>query len=441
MNEKKIKEIELHLLEERSDQVQEILGKTPNWMIRWGTSLVFLIVALLLIGSAIISYNDIVPASIVITSRNPPIYLKARASGRLTQILVEPNQKIAAGDVLAEIENTANYDHVYYLKEQLDVFVPETLRLDSLSSKFPTNLELGDLQLAYGNFLTSYQNFILFNTLSPNSRESIQIRKQLSEQKEFLNNQRSQLMLFEKDLELAKSNFDRNKLLFEKGVISKAEFENISRSYLDDQQQYEGFLTNISNTQIAIANFNNLLTKTNIQGAEFENSYKQELEKAQQNLMAELALWEQRFLIKSPIVGTVTVFDKWNQYQDVVVGETLFTVVPDELDGIVGRVTLPVRNSGKVEEGQKVIIKLENYPFEEWGSLEGHIESISEVPKQGERTLYTLYIDVEGLQTSYGKEVSFRQEMQGTAEIVVEELSILQRIFYQIRKLFDRTGN
>ncbi len=428
----------IDLLDERSGQVREILGKTPNWMIRWGTSLVFAIVALLLIGSAIISYNDIIPAQIVITSKNPPIYLKARSSGRLTQILVEPNQQVAKDEVLAEIENTANFRDIGYLRKELEDFVPEALTLDSLSLKFSPNLKLGELQLAYGNFLTGYQNFILFNTLLPNVQESSQIRKQLLEQKRFLQNQRGQLALFEKDLGLSKNNFERNEALFKKGVISKAEFENVSRSYLNDQQQYEGFLTNISNTQIAIANFNNLLSKTNIQGAEFENSNQQELEKALQNLRVALLTWEQQYLIKSPIAGKVTVFDKWNQYQDVAQGETLFTIVPNELQGIVGRVTLPVRNSGKVKEGQKVIIKLENYPFEEWGSLEGRIESISEVPKQGEQALYTLYIDVAGLQTSFDKQITFKQEMQGTAEIVVEELTVLERVFYQVRKIFVR---
>ena len=108
------------------------------------------------------------------------------------------------------------------------------------------------------------------------------------------------------------------------------------------------------------------------------------------------------------------------------------------MDGIIGRVTLPIRNSGKVKAGQKVIIKLDNYPFEEWGSLIGEIENISEVPKQGEETFYTLYIGVRELTTSFGKTITFKQEMQGTAEIVVEELTVLQRIFYELRKVFDR---
>ncbi len=437
-NPKNIKK-KIDLLDERSDQVKEILGKAPNWVIRSGISVVLFIVVLMLVGSAVISYNDIISAQIIVTSKNPPVYLKANMSGRLTNIFVEAGQKVGEEEVLAEIENTAKLEDILYLKDKIANFKAEVQTLDSLGVTFPPYLDLGSVQLSYGDFLTQYQNYILFNSLAPTDKESAMIRKQLGEQKSFLGMQQRQLGIFKQDLELSKSSYERNSTLFEKGVISKAEFENASRAYLTDKQQYEGFLTGMSNTQIAIANFNNLLTKSNIQGTEFENSYKQQLDKAFQTLNNELLLWEQQFLLKSPIAGKVTVFDIWNQYQNVNAGETLFTVVPNDLEEMIGRVTLPIRNSGKVKKGQKVLIKLANYPFAEWGSLEGEIQSISEVPKQGEEAFYTLYIKLNGLTTSYGKQIDFKQEMQGTAEIVIEELTILQRIFYQLRDLFDRT--
>ncbi|MGB5818016.1 MAG: HlyD family efflux transporter periplasmic adaptor subunit [Saonia sp.] len=428
----------IDLLEERSDQVKEILGKAPNWVIRSGISVVFIIVLLLILGAAIISYNDIIPAEITITSKNPPVYLKANTAGRLTHIFVEPDQQVQKDEMLAEIENTANLEDILHLRNRISKFNAGIPTLDSLRLMYAPYLDLGSVQLAYGEFLTQYQNYILFNALAPNERESTVIRKQLREQRGFLEKQQRQLDIFKEDLEFSKSSYERNATLYEKGVISKAEFETASRDYLADKQQYEGFLTGISNTRIAIADFNNLLTKTNIEGTEFENNYRQQLEKAYQNLNNELLSWEQQFLLKSPISGKITVFDIWNQYQNVAVGETLFTVVPDNLEEIIGRVTLPIRNSGKVRVGQKVIIKLANYPFEEWGSLQGEIANISEVPKQGEEAFYTLYIEIENLRTSYGKEIKFRQEMQGTAEIVIEELTILERIFYQLRKVFDR---
>ncbi|NKI30796.1 HlyD family secretion protein [Croceivirga thetidis] len=424
-------------LNERSDQVQEILGRTPNWMIRWGTSLVFAIVALLLVGSAIVSYNDVIPAEIVITSKNPPIYLKARSSGRLTQVLTQPDEVVSKGQVLAEIENTASYEDVIFLQKQLDLVSNKLISLDSLKAAFPAQLNLGEMQALYGTFLIAYQNMILYQTLAPNKKQSALLRQQLTEERKFLANQKRQLKIFEQNLALAKSNYERNKKLFEKDVISRSEFENVERRFLEDQQRYESIKTAIFSSQISLNEFTSNLTRTNIEGTEFENTNAQDLQNAEQNLRTALTTWDQQYLLRSPIDGKVTVFDIWDRYQNVDIGEVLFTVVPHKMDGIIGRVSLPVRNSGKVKEGQSVLVKLDNYPYEEWGSLSGKIESISEVPLQGEETVYTLYITLENLETSFGKTIAFKQEMQGRAEIVVEELSVLQRVFYELRKVFD----
>ena len=424
-------------LDERSSQVKEILGRAPNWVIRWGTTVVFIIVGLLVLSATIIEYNDVIRAQVTITSKKPPVYLKANNSGRLTHVFAEPNQFVEQGHILAEVENTANLEDVLYLRDKIQRHGTELLDLDSLKTIFHANLNLGTIQNSYGEFLSEYQSYILFNSLSPSKKESAAIQKQLSQQRQFLQKQQRQLALFKQDLELSKNSFERNSTLFDKGVISRAEFEQASRDYLSDKQQYEGFLTGIANTQIAVANFTNLLTKSDIQGTEFENSYRQGLETSFQNLNNTLLNWEQQYLIKTPIKGKVTVFDIWNENQNVEAGTTLFTVVPEDFDEIIGRVTLPIQNSGKVKLDQKVLIKLSNFPFEEWGSLEGKIAHISEVPRRGEQANYILYIRLNGLTTSFGKEIAFKQEMQGSAEIIIEELTVMQRIFYQLRRILN----
>lgn len=48
------------------------------------------------------------------------------------------------------------------------------------------------------------------------------------------------------------------------------------------------------------------------------------------------------------------------------------------------------------------------------------------------------YVDVllpKGLQTSFGKKLAFDRELKGSAEIVTEDLRLIERFFYQIRKL------
>ena len=52
-----------------------------------------------------------------------------------------------------------------------------------------------------------------------------------------------------------------------------------------------------------------------------------------------------------------------------------------------------------------------------------------------------LLIDValpNGLDTSYEKKIIFQQEMTGTADIVTEDLRLIERLLYQFRDMFKR---
>ena len=67
--------------------------------------------------------------------------------------------------------------------------------------------------------------------------------------------------------------------------------------------------------------------------------------------------------------------------------------------------------------------------------LLGMVKSISVTPnRQGN---YFVYISLNnGMMTSYKKELSFDQELIGTAEIITEDLSVAQRIFYKFKNIF-----
>ena len=74
---------------------------------------------------------------------------------------------------------------------------------------------------------------------------------------------------------------------------------------------------------------------------------------------------------------------------------------------------------------------LDNYPYAEYGALTGTVESISSLPKQGQYHLTITF--PEGLVTQYGQTIPFQQQLQGTAEIITEDLRLLERLFYRLR--------
>ena len=44
----------------RSEAVQNIIGYIPHWIIRWGITVIFLIVLVLLVGSWFFKYPDVI---------------------------------------------------------------------------------------------------------------------------------------------------------------------------------------------------------------------------------------------------------------------------------------------------------------------------------------------------------------------------------------------
>lgn len=428
-------------LDERSDQVKEILGQAPNWVIQWGISVVFIIVVLFLVGSALISYNDIIPARVTITSENPPAHLTAKASGKLTNIFVEAGQKVEADQILAVIENAADFKDVQFIKNKIENFTPDLSDFDSLKYTFPSKLKLGQIQVAYNSFRREYLSYLNYNIQTPEKSQVINLRSQIITAQNRLNNRKTELFIYETELENARIDFESQKRLYEKDVITRQRFQQEQNKYASAKRSYEGLQSSIKSEESSLLALRSNLKQASIGDKTSFLSTDQNLEQAKQALENQIIQWEQQFVLKSPIKGEVTVFDIWSQYQNVNIGQDLFTVIPDNIDGIIGRVTVPVQNSGKVKVGQSVIIKLDSYPYQENGSLAGEITNISGVPQanmQGGPATYVAYLKVPTLLSSFEKPIDFKQEMEGTAEIVVEELTVMQRIFYQLREVFSR---
>lgn len=151
------------------------------------------------------------------------------------------------------------------------------------------------------------------------------------------------------------------------------------------------------------------------------------------NLFNQLKTWELQYVLKAPISGTCTFTAFWNNNQNVVTGDKVLTIIPETQQNIIGKLMLPVQGSGKVKIGQKVNIKLLNYPYMEYGMLQGSIRNISLVPTDN---FYSVEVGFQkGMHTNYGRTLTFHQKMQGSAEIITEDIRLIERILIPIKSL------
>jgi hypothetical protein len=189
---KHIEQIEL-----RSEEVQEILTKVPHWMIRWGNSVFFLLIILLLALSWFIKYPDIINSDAIITTEIPPEKEYARASGKIDTIFVNDGQEILKREPLAIIENTANYQDVFFLKSIIDSITIQKQAFYFPIEKMPI-LFLGDIETSYALFENNYIQYILNKELQPFTNEAIANEVTKSELKRRLKNSQSQRNLNKK---------------------------------------------------------------------------------------------------------------------------------------------------------------------------------------------------------------------------------------------------
>jgi HlyD family secretion protein len=160
------------------------------------------------------------------------------------------------------------------------------------------------------------------------------------------------------------------------------------------------------------------------------------LDEAFLNLEAQIRIWENKYLLISPIDGTVTFTKFWSSNQSVVVDQPVLNVVPESPGDYIGRIFLNMQRSGKVKAGQMVNIKLSGFPYLEYGMVRGSVRTISLVPSGNE---YVIEVSLpQGLKTLYGRELKFTQNMQGAAEILTEDLRLLQKIINPFRHLISK---
>lgn len=424
-----IKKIDIEL---RSEEVQDILTKVPNWMIRWGTVLIFGIIILLLFTSWFVRYPDVVSSEIIITTNIPPEKLTAKVNGKIQAILVKDKEAVKANTPLAVIENSANFKDVFLLKSTI-------ASIDLNKDDFPfdkfLNAQFGDIESSFAIFHKQYIANKLNNKLKPFSIETNAQNLEKSQLKERLQLLLSQQSITITELDIQKNDLNRQESLYKKGILSAQEIEKHRLVYLQAEKNYKNLLNSISQTKSALNELNRNNKSTIVNENKENTNLETNVLQSYFQLKKAIKDWELNYVFINTNDGIVSFLQIWSVNQNITAGENMFAIIPTKKNGFVGKLKAAALNSGKLKENQRVNIRLANYPDREFGILKGKVERISLTPdKDG-----NLLIDIKlpyGLVTSYEKKIQFQQEMRGTADIITDDLRLLERIFNQFRSLY-----
>lgn len=414
----------------RDDEVQQIFGRPPSWTLNWGILVIFVFFTGVMAGAYFIEYPDTVVAPVQITTENPPISVVARTSGKINKLLIENGTIVSAQQPIAELENTASQTDINQLAQFIKKAIVIDNRYDFLALDIDDNLQLGALQTSYANFLQDRQDldFYLENRHAGKQRRAL--RKQI-EQLENLNRALTQQEGTQREIvKLIDETLRRRTGLQADGLESLEGSEAAREKKLRAQKELESIDNQRITNDLRIAEINTQILSLRQDDSTTGNQKWQQVKEDIQQLQRELTEWQHDYLLVAPIAGEISMPEILTEQQFVKAGEELLTIVPTGSAGaMIAQAQLPITNSGKVSERDSVNIRLNGFPYQEYGIIRGEVTEIAAVPN-AEGTSYLVEIELpNGLATTYHQELDFRQQMRGEAHIITKKRRIMERIF------------
>ncbi|APU97106.1 hypothetical protein BV902_12720 [Sphingobacterium sp. B29] len=382
MKESLIIESDIH-----SEDLQDIIAKPPSWLLRWGITFILLTVLIILGMSVFIRYPETVETKIKFNTTDAPKVISAKVNGSLIKILKKEGEWAEEGSTLAYLESTADHDQIIILLNKLQQIRQKpnaTYNLEELIE--PNKLNLGELQGAYQNFYLSYLSYISARDQGIYQKRKSVINQEVTNVNEQFKKNSESYELQKKQLELAEREYEKYKLLAQKKVISPSELQQKESLLLAKRQM-------IPQMENSLINYEGNILSKNKELAEIENQIEEEHKKFVQALnsfISEAENWKKQYVMTSPVGGKLIYGEFLQTNQQVTIGQKLFYINPKS-EKYYGEVLLPQIASAKVKKGQKVLIKVNGYPYEEYGYLHGKVNYISDIPIQDSVFFYDYF--------------------------------------------------
>jgi|JI6StandDraft_1071083.scaffolds.fasta_scaffold14404_3 hypothetical protein len=414
----------------QNDGIQDIIGVVPTSLIRYGMLLITFLIVLFCLAGWFIKVPEKLTAKIILTTINPPVNIVAKKDGRIIAINKKDNDTILPNENITIIESDAKFEDIEWINNNLTSF--KNFKNNNTSVNEIVNSKIlisGEISNYYNSFVQVFRKyFVIVNDITK-QEQIADLKSQLFFRNNLDGKLKEQTALEAKQVELENIQYERTNILYTKKINSLKEVQDQEKTLLGQQSQQK---------TTEINSINNSLTTQQIKGQikELNNSYSIQKKEAENNVLQSLAIlenelykWKKTYVLQSTTSGILSFGTVWNVNQQIKTGQVIATVSSDQQQTI-GKITLPVYNTGKIKVGNEVRIKLDDYPYEKNGMLKTTISSISHVPFDGNYIVTVNFSD--NLETTYHKQIPNKPEMNGTAEIILSNERLINILLSKV---------
>jgi multidrug resistance efflux pump len=420
--------------QEHGNEIEEIISNKPPSIVRWGTVYFLILLLLLALICWFIQYPDLVNTKAKLTSINAPKGLVIKQSGKLIKLFAKENEAVKQGMVLGYLESTASHEELINLSNTIDS-LQLLVNKNDIEKILPylnaSAQNLGELQQSFQTFQQSFINFRNYISGGFYLSKKIMLGKDLAFMQQLHRNLLQQKGLNVQDLALSQKTFDASQSLKEDKVIAELEYRNETSKLINKK------LT-LPQINAAIINNESQQNEKQKEIMELENTIAQQksiFAQALNTLKSQIDDWKKKYLLTAPIDGKIAFATFLQENQQLQANQIICYINPGNSQ-YYAEVYIPQTNFGKVKTGQEVLLKFPAYPSAEYGSVKGSIDFISNISTDsGYLAKVTL---PNGLNTSYKKQIQFREGLNAQGEIITANMRLLQRFYYNIIKQVER---
>lgn len=414
---------------EHTDEFKNLLIRTPNKILSNGIIFISVFISLILILAYIVKYPDVIEGRVTLTTRVPPLQVVAKSTGNII-MFVDDRDSVEKNQVLAVIENEANEQDIFDLYD----FVKNN-SFDEISSTKISEGQYGSVQNVLQETVSILTEIKRFEKDLFNQEKVVRLKGEVVILSSSLNDLQTQKQLYSEELEIIERKFKLNKILFDSSVISKFDLDAHHLELLRSKQK----VINLNNT---IDNTKRLIYSQKDRIIDFKKNNEDWIYEKKKQYSNQLALlenvldtWMETYVLRSPYKGVISFSQIWTSGQFVSINESVFRIIPNNNE-LIGKAFVSTVNAANLNSTNDTKIELDDYPMEEYGLVNGKIESISLLPNDG---FYILQLQVPNdLSTNnFPEGLKFKNEMSGRVFIVTKKKRLITR-FYEKLGIFNK---
>lgn len=416
-----------------SEEVKEIISYRPHWIIRKGNIVFFLVLFSMLLLTWFISYPDKINGTARLVSLNAPKMIQAKTEGKLLKLFVNNEEHVIKGAHLGVMESTTSYNQIMKLQQWINETIASTENKNYnilLKNPLPILFDLGEVQSVYQVFQNQLIETKQLLSSGYYRKKKTALEKDLYYFSSLKGNKFEQKNLLEQDKQLQKNEYEVYERLEKQKVIGSLELNQHKSKLISKEQSLKQINSELTNTDIAIHG----KAKELIDLDKAVLDQQQKFHSTLLDLKSSIEKWIQQYVLTASENGRVNFVSFLQENELINIGQTLFFIESGGTEYYAEMMT-GQKGIGKIDTGQKVILNVEGYPSKEYGNLKGMIQYISHLPHKSDSFLVKLIL-LEGLKTTYGKEILFRNNLSAQAEIITDQRRLFDRFLGHLKQVW-----